>query len=102
LPPEKQEGQQEYQANQATHHPMCIFKPEYRFKLVDVHIAIYLLVFGRLLVIAKLLEPLTGSEWRIMPWMGCQLTIDRPDPVSRVTPPSITITKISDRHNNSQ
>ena len=60
-------------------------------------------ILGRRLVLGEGFVPLRVSEsGGSVPTIGCHSVIDRPECVSRVTPPTTTIAKTSAQQTNSQ
>jgi hypothetical protein len=94
-PPEKkQEWQKKYNAGQACQQAMRPFPPIDDLESVQVHAAVELPVLRDRLVFREFGLPRGLRERRQQTVIGFHSTMDSPDSVNRVAPPTISVKKI--------
>ena len=87
------EWKEKCHSNNSSEYSVSILKPKYFFKLGQTHTIVDLLIFRRVLVFFKNLYPTRFTYRGNITIIGRHSTIDSPDCVSLVSPPTITITK---------
>ena len=99
---EPDEGQQEHRADGAPEQAVEVLPPEDALEAGQVHRVVDLLELGGLLVLGESSFHRASVSGGTVPTSGCHSTIDSPEWVSRVTPPTTTMANTIAAHNSSQ
>jgi hypothetical protein len=88
--PEEGERNGNEEADAAGEQAMGPFPPENALELVNGHALVDLLILRDLLILLELLLPFGLVSGGMTPWIGFHSVMERPEPVMRVAPPTMT------------